>query len=107
MRALPAILLLGAAVLAGGCSLGSSDNGPPTWAPAGKAKIRPGVQTHTQGGQCTANFVFYDKDTVYLGQSAHCASTGGESGTNGCTTGSRPLGTQVTIEGASKPGTLA
>jgi hypothetical protein len=79
----------------------------PTWAPAATAPIHPGVQTDTAGGQCTANFIFYDGPTVYIGQAAHCATTGGQTGTNGCTTGSLPLGTQVTVGGASKPGVLA
>ena len=32
----------------------------PSWAPASSATIHPGVQTFTDGAQCTANFVFYD-----------------------------------------------
>jgi hypothetical protein len=79
----------------------------PTWAPAASATIHPGVQTVTAGGQCTSNFVFYDASNVYLGQAAHCSSTGGQTSTNGCDTGSQPLGTPVEIDGASKPGTLA
>jgi hypothetical protein len=48
----------------------------PTWAPAATAPIHPGVQTVTAGGQCTANFVFYDaSNTVYIGQAAHCSGT--------------------------------
>ncbi|HEY7135709.1 MAG TPA: serine protease [Acidimicrobiia bacterium] len=78
----------------------------PTWAPAATAAIHPGVQTFTNGAQCTANFVFFDGGTVYIGQAAHCAGTGGNTATNGCTSGSLPLGTPVTVTGASKPGTL-
>jgi hypothetical protein len=79
----------------------------PTWAPAGSAKIRPGNQTYTDGAQCTSNFVFYDAaDNVYLGQAAHCSGTGGATETNGCDSGSLPLGTQVEIEDATRPGTL-
>jgi len=80
-----------------------------TWADPATATIRPGVQTFTDGGQCTADFVFTDRtdDSVYLGQAAHCASTGGPTETNGCETGSKPLGTRVGIEGASVDGTLA
>jgi hypothetical protein len=45
----------------------------PTWAPAASAAIHPGVQTVTAGGQCTANFVFYDSsNTVYIGQADRC-----------------------------------
>jgi hypothetical protein len=76
------------------------------WAPAGSATIHPGVQTLTSGGQCTSNFVFQDGWNVYLGQAAHCSSTGGQTSTDGCSTGSRPLGTPVEIEGASRPGTM-
>jgi hypothetical protein len=77
------------------------------WAPAGSATIHPGVQTVTSGGQCTSNFVFQDGTNVYVGQAAHCSSTGGQTSTNGCDTGSQPIGTPVEISGASKPGTLA
>jgi hypothetical protein len=44
---------------------------------------------------------------VYLGQAAHCSSTGGQTATDGCDTGSLPLGTPVEIVGAAHPGTLA
>jgi hypothetical protein len=76
------------------------------WAPAASASIHPGVQTVTAGGQCTSNFVFQDGSNVYLGQAAHCSSNGGQTSTNGCQTGSQPIGTPVEIEGASHPGTL-
>ncbi|MDX6704391.1 MAG: hypothetical protein QOI48_237 [Solirubrobacteraceae bacterium] len=74
-------------------------------APAGA--VHPGVQTYTAGAQCTANFVFADAAGTYIGQAAHCAGTGGANKTNGCTATSLPLGTPVTVTGASKPGTLA
>ena len=76
------------------------------WAPAATATIHPGVQTVTDGAQCTANFIFQSGTNVYIGQAAHCAGTGAATDTNGCDAGSRPLGTAVEIEGASKPGTL-
>jgi hypothetical protein len=79
----------------------------PTWAPEATATIHPGVQTDTAGGQCTANFIYTAGSEVYIGQAAHCASTGGQTDTDGCLAGSQPLGTQVTIEGAEHPGTLA
>src|ERR1700736_5416151 len=78
----------------------------PTWAPAATAPIHPGVQTFTSGGQCTANFVFYDASSVYIGQAAHCSGTGGNTATAGCTSGSLPLGTQVQVTGANKPATM-
>lgn len=77
------------------------------WAPAATATIRPGVETVTGEGQCTANFVFTDPaGAVYLGQAAHCSGTGAATDTNGCTAGSLPLGTRVRVGGASRPGTL-
>lgn len=79
----------------------------PTWAPADQATIHPGVQTVTDGGQCTASFVFFDATDIYIGQAAHCAGTGGATETDGCDAGSLPLGTPVEIDGASAPGTLA
>jgi hypothetical protein len=79
----------------------------PTWAPAATAPIHPGVQTFTDGAQCTANFVFYDaSNTVYIGQAAHCSGTGGATETNGCDSGSLPIGTPVEVDGASQPGTM-
>lgn len=77
-----------------------------TWAPAGAATIHPGVQTVTDGAQCTASFVFTRGSDVLLGQAAHCAGTGGATDTDGCSAGSLPLGTRVAIRGAAHPGTL-
>jgi hypothetical protein len=80
----------------------------PTWAPAGTATVHPGVQTVSDSGQCTSNFIFFDgSNNIYVGQAAHCTSTGGQTSTNGCDTGSLPLGSPVDVDGASKPGTLA
>ena len=74
----------------------------PTWAPAASATVHPGVQTYTEGGQCTANFVYYDASDIYIGQAAHCAGTGEATDTNGCDAGSLPLGTPVEVTGASQ-----
>jgi hypothetical protein len=76
------------------------------WAPAGSATVHPGVQTYTEGGQCTSNFVFQDGISVYLGQAAHCSSTGAQTETDGCTSASLPVGTKVEVDGASKPATM-
>jgi hypothetical protein len=77
---------------------GKSRNVAVAWAPADTATIHPGVQTYTDGAQCTANFVFTDSaGKVYVGQAAHCAGTGGATETNGCDSGSLPLGTRVTF----------
>jgi hypothetical protein len=76
------------------------------WAPAATAAIHPGVQTFTQGGQCTANFIFTNGSTVYIGQAAHCSGTGGNTATDGCSSGTLPVGTKVDVTGASKQGTM-
>jgi hypothetical protein len=76
------------------------------WAPASSATIHPGVQVFTAGAQCTSNFVYQDGSNVYLGQAAHCSGTGSSTDTNGCTSGSLPIGTPIDVTGASKPGTL-
>ena len=77
------------------------------WAPAGQATVRPGVQTITSGsGQCTANFVFSDGAATYIGQAAHCSSTGAANETNGCLAASLPNGTSVEIEDYRNPGSF-
>ena len=67
-------------------------------------------------GQCTANFVFTDASgNVYLGQAAHCSSTGEDTETDGCSTKSLPLGTPIYagdlvnggIQNGTRIGTLA
>ena len=69
------------------------------WAPAATATITPGVQMYTDGGQCTANFVFTDRNGgVYVGYAAHCAGLGAATDTNGCGQASVPIGTPVTFE---------
>jgi hypothetical protein len=76
------------------------------WAPADQATVHPGVQTFTEGAQCTSNFVYQDSSNVYLGQAAHCSGTGAATETDGCDSASLPLGTPVEIDGAAHPGTL-
>jgi len=71
-------------------------NAAVAWAPAATAQIHPGTMMYTDGAQCTANFVYTDAaGNVYVGYAAHCAGTGGQTDTNGCDTGSVPLGTAV------------
>ena len=90
---------LGAAMIAAPASAQAACGVTVAWAPAATAAITPGVQTNTAGsGQCTANFVFTDgAGNVYLGQAAHCASTGEATDTDGCVAASLPLGTRVTF----------
>jgi hypothetical protein len=109
-RLAPALSLLLAAlaiVAAAAVSAPPAADAASDWAPVDDASIMPGVQMVTEGGQCTANFVFTDGAEVYLGYAAHCAGTGGSTATNGCEAGTLPTGTEVDIEGASRPGTLA
>jgi hypothetical protein len=98
-RPLRHAVLLATCLVALLCATGSAS----AWAPAESATIHPGVMTFTGGssflngaGQCTANFVYTDSaGNVYLGQAAHCSSTGSNTETNGCSTKSLPLGTPV------------
>jgi len=87
--------------------LASPSSAAPSFAPAEEATIQPGVQMFTEGAQCTANFIFTDGASVYIGYAAHCAGTGAATDTNGCDAASLPLGTPVEIDGASRPGRLA
>ena len=104
----PLLTAAAVAVVAVAATTASAAPTRPAFASAAKATVKPGVQTVTAGGQCTANFVFTDgRGAVYLGQSAHCASTGGATETDGCRARSLPLGTPVRIAGASRPGILA
>src|SRR4051794_25089145 len=84
------------AALAGVASADAATTAP-QWAPAATATIHPGTQMFTAGAQCTANFVYTDGTTTYVGYAAHCAGTGAATDTNGCTTQSLPLGTPVTF----------
>jgi hypothetical protein len=76
------------------------------WAPAATATVHPGVDTYTDGAQCTANFVYTDGTSIYLGQAAHCSSLGAANETDGCTTKTLPEGTAVEVDGATRPGVM-
>jgi hypothetical protein len=104
-RLLVALSLVTATVVAG-IGLAPQGGAASRWASTKVATIHPGVMTVTPIGQCTANFVYFQGGEVYIGQAAHCAGTGTPDQTNGCSTGSLPLGTPVQIQGATKPGTL-
>lgn len=101
-----ACITVAALVSVGGAALAPASAAGPAWAPAATATVHPGVQTITAGAQCTANFVFTDGTQIFIGQAAHCSGTGGSTATDGCTSGTLPVGTPVTIKGASKPGTM-
>lgn len=77
---------------------------------AGPAAIGPGTVTETTGaGLCTAGFVATAGARTYLVQAAHCAGTGDETETDGCTSATVPLGTPVRVHGrdGTVTGTLA
>jgi hypothetical protein len=76
------------------------------WMAVERAPITPGAEIILRGNQCTANFVFRDRRSVYLGLAAHCAATGDATDTDGCTATLMPLGTRATVEGARDPATL-
>src|SRR4051794_18287423 len=84
---------------------------PAAWAPAATAPILPGVLPETAGGGlCTSNFVFTSGARTFLGQAAHCAGTGPETETDGCTSATAPVGTRVTVraaDGSRRPARLA
>jgi hypothetical protein len=88
---------LAAATAASLVTLAVTASGAFAWAPASTATVHPGIQTFTNGSQCTANFVYTDGGNTYLGQAAHCSGTGGNTATNGCSSPSLPNGTPVDI----------
>jgi hypothetical protein len=97
-RRLLAVATALVATTAYAATVSTGANAAPTWAPADTATIHPGIQMYTQGAQCTGNFVFTDASgAVYVGYAAHCAGTGGATETDGCGSGSLPLGTRVTF----------
>jgi hypothetical protein len=106
----PAALV--AALAVGLLGAGAASAGPGDFTTPDAAAIRPGVQTITDAGQCTANFVFSQGEEVYLGQAAHCSGQGASTATNGCDQEADPLpiGSPVEIvgfDGESYQGTLA
>jgi hypothetical protein len=96
-----------ALMLVAACTAATASARAPRWAPESRAAVHPGVMTFTQDAQCTANFVFYDRRDVYIGQAAHCSGTGSSDETDGCKAKSLPLNTRVTVDGARHPGRLA
>ena len=71
--------------------------------------VQPGDQLYSEAGQCTANFVYAGGGATYIGLAAHCFGTGGPTETNGCDSGSLPLGAEVRRSSSTGPviGTLA
>ena len=106
MRLRPFVLGVATAVAVLALAGPGSARAATTYAPASSATVHPGVQLFTNGAQCTANFIYTNGTDTYIGQAAHCSGTGGNTATNGCTSGSLPIGTAVQITGAAHPGTL-
>ena len=88
------------------CALATMALAPTAAHAAGTGAIHPGVQTFTDGAQCTANFIYSDGTSTYVGQAAHCSGTGGNTATDGCSSGTLPVGTQVQVTGANDPATM-
>src|SRR4051795_8453899 len=89
----PAALLAGLALAASGLYLGSADaaaSAPAApgihWAPAGSAKIHPGVTVTMGGVQCQTGFVLTDGKRVFLTTTGGCASIWPGEDVNGCPT---------------------
>lgn len=94
-----------------GLPVGATGSSGPAWASPDAALIHPGIQTFTEGSQCTANFVWHAPDgqggfDLYVGQAAHCAGTGPATDTDGCAAATLPLGTKVDL-GTGHDGVLA
>jgi hypothetical protein len=106
VRRVTTVAAVAALSVATSLATGGSAGAAPVWAPAATAAIHPGVMTFTAGAQCTANFIYSDGTNVYIGQAAHCSGTDGNTATNGCDSGSLPVGTTVEVDGASRPGTM-
>ncbi len=85
------------------------------FAPAATATVTPGALMITQVdartlAECTADFVFTDGASTFVGMAAHCAGAGPSDDLTGCTAPTLPLGTAVTIQGRNgrkAAGTLA
>jgi hypothetical protein len=79
----------------------------PKWADFGSAAIHPGIVTVTKDASCTSNFIFFDAQRhAYIGQAAHCSGKGGANETNGCSSHSYPLGTEVKLGSSQVVGKL-
>ena len=74
-----------------------------------RTQIRPGVEISSRNGSCTSNFLYAENSvTVYIGVAAHCFSEDTNSGIDPCNTRNEAIGfAGITIENASRPGTLA
>jgi hypothetical protein len=78
------------------------------FSPPAEATVHPGVVLYADGKACTANFVFTDAaGHFYIGEAAHCLSSGEPTNFDGCVDPVLPLGTEVGIAGSDVKGRLA
>lgn len=88
--------------LAAAVARGTAAPAPAVLAPA--SGIGPGAVTETPGaGVCTAGFLFRGAGRTFLGQAAHCAGTGADTETDGCTSSTLRPGVPVIVRGARGP----
>jgi hypothetical protein len=106
LRLLAATSLVAGATTAGAFALPGSAVADDFASPS-SAKIHPGTRLESEAGQCTANFIFTSGDKVFIGQAAHCTGKGSANETDGCTSDSYPIGSEIKIDGADHPGHLA
>ena len=78
--------------------------GAAAWAPAGSATIKPGNQTFTEGAQCTSNFIFEDGSNTTSARRPTARAPARATDTNGCDSGSLPIGTPVEVDRREPPG---
>src|SRR5947207_14988129 len=93
-------------VLAGVFALAIMSLAPAGAHAAGTGAIHPGVQTVTNGAQCTANFIYSAGATTYIGQAAHCPGTRAHTATHRCASGALPGGTLAHATAAAQPGVM-
>src|SRR5436190_11787297 len=104
----PALADAAGADVAGGAAGASAQD---RWAPAGVAKIHPGVPVEIGGVTCTAGFILTDGKRVFLTLTAGCAGASPGEDVNGCPTtrdsaGVDPPNTAADITGARYEGHL-
>lgn len=106
LRRITAVVVLAATVAGLGIAGAPHAEAKSRWASAATAPIHPGVRTTSPVGSCTANFVFFRGADVFIGQAAHCTMVGDPETIQPCDGPSLPLGTEVRVAGASKPGVM-
>jgi hypothetical protein len=102
MVALPAGLPAHAAAARGTAvgSAGATSTATIDWAPAGRARIHPGVRVEIADVVCRAGFVLTDGRRVFLALPASCTGVSGGAVTDGCSESQVPYTLPATIQGA-------